>query len=99
MGNTLLFGLRDQYLKFQSSNDYNDINQLMNLFLDVDSITIGINECTDPQISEHCPKNRPGYLIKNDVWLIRPGLASTLIPKAGIAQECRTSAAVTKIRV
>lgn len=71
----------------------------MKLFFNVDSITMGINEWTEPQISEHCPKNSPGYLSKNLVWLIRPGFASTLIPNAGTAQECKTSAAVTRIRV
>jgi hypothetical protein len=35
----------------------------MNDDLEMDSITIGINEWTDPQISEHCPKKIPGRVI------------------------------------
>lgn len=32
-------------------------------------------------------------------WFIRPGVASTLIPKAGTAQEWITSVDVVKIRI
>jgi len=71
----------------------------MKLCFDVLSKTIGIKECTAPQISEHCPKKIPGWLINRLTWLIRPGFASTLIPKEGIVQEWRTSAAEIKIRV
>ena len=39
--------------------------QLINWFVDTLSITIGINLWFAPQISEHCPYNRPGRLIVN----------------------------------
>lgn len=63
------------------------------------SIVIGINLWLAPQISEHCPNIIPGRLILNLPWFSRPGVASILIPRAGIAHECKTSAAVTKIRI
>lgn len=63
------------------------------------SITIGIKLWFAPQISEHWPKNNPGRLIKKFVWLRRPGVASTLIPKDGTVHEWRTSAAETRIRI
>lgn len=59
---------------------------------------IGINLWFAPQISEHCPKNIPGRLIKILPWLIRPGSASILIPKDGIVHEWITSVDVVKIR-
>ena len=63
------------------------------------SITIGMNLWFVPQISEHWPKNNLDRLIRKLVWFNRPGVASILIPKAGIVQEWRTSAAVTSIRI
>lgn len=38
-------------------------------------------------------------MIKKFVWFNRPGIPSTFTPSAGIVQECKTSAAVTKIRI
>lgn len=63
------------------------------------SITIGINLWLAPQISEHCPYNNPGRLILKHPWFNRPGVASILIPKAGTAHECKTSAAVINTRI
>lgn len=71
----------------------------MKFLLGQDSITIGINLWLAPQISEHWPKNIPIRLMLALTWLRRPGVASALIPKLGIAQECNTSAAVIKIRM
>jgi hypothetical protein len=62
-------------------------------------MTIGMNLWFAPQISEHWPKNKPGRLMLKFVWLSRPGVASTFTPKAGIVHECKTSAAVIKIRI
>lgn len=63
------------------------------------SIIMGINLWLTPQISEHCPNIIPGRLILNLPWLIRPGVASILIPNDGIVHECNTSAADTRIRI
>ena len=52
---------------------------------------MGMKEWFAPQISEHWPNRRPGRLTVNCDWLIRPGLASTLIPADGSAQEWITS--------
>ena len=57
-----------------------------------------MNEWLAPQISEHWPKKIPVWFIKKLVWFNRPGVASIFTPKEGIVQECKTSAAVTKIR-
>lgn len=35
----------------------------------------------------------------NDVWFSRPGIASVFTPREGTAQECRTSSAVTMMRI
>lgn len=35
----------------------------------------------------------------NDVWFSRPGMASVFTPRVGIAQECKTSPAVTMMRI
>lgn len=51
-----------------------------------------MNEWFAPQISEHCPKNRPIRFGVTNTWLIRPGRASTFAPREGIAQEWITSA-------
>lgn len=52
-----------------------------------------------PQISEHWPKNNPGRIENKFNWLIRPGIASTLIPKDWIVQEWITSNEVTINRI
>lgn len=52
-----------------------------------------------PQISEHCPKNKPERLVENPTWFKRPGVASILTPKEGIVQEWITSAEVTNKRI
>lgn len=36
--------------------------------------------------------------MRKEVWLRRPGIASDLTPRAGTAQEWRTSSAVMRIR-
>lgn len=64
-----------------------------------DLIRIGMNEWFAPQISEHWPANRPTRFAMIKVWLIRPGMASTLTPIEGTAQEWMTSADVTNTRV
>lgn len=63
------------------------------------SIVIGINEWYAPQISEHCPKYNPGRDEIIVIWLIRPGVASILIPIVGIVHEWITSNDVVKIRI
>ena len=60
---------------------------------------IGIKEWLDPQISEHCPENRPICFENKKIWFNRPGRASTFIPKEGIVQEWITSADETKDRI
>ena len=64
-----------------------------------DSRIIGINLCPAPQISEHCPIIILGWLIKIEIWLIRPGVASALTPKDGMVHEWITSLEVINIRV
>ena len=51
------------------------------------------------QISEHCPKNNLGRLIRNLIWLSRPRVASALTPNLGIVHEFNTSVAVIIIRI
>lgn len=65
----------------------------------MDSRVIGINLWPAPQISEHCPTMMLGRLIMIDSKFIRPGVASTLIPKDGIVHEWITSFDVTIIRI
>lgn len=60
---------------------------LMNRFDVGTSIMIGMNLCPAPQISEHCPTIMLGRFIIINVWLIRPGMASTFNPNAGRAHE------------
>ena len=72
---------------------------MIKFLIEVDSIIIGINLWFIPQISEHCPKNIPGRIIKINVWFIRPGTASILIPKDGIVHEWITSFDVVNIRI
>lgn len=71
----------------------------MKFLIEVASKEIGINLWPAPQISEHCPIKVLGRLIISIIWFIRPGVASALIPKEGIVQECSTSFDVTIIRV
>jgi len=59
---------------------------------------IGINEWFVPQISEHCPINKPIRLEDMKIWFNRPGIASTFNPIAGIVHEWITSAEVTNNR-
>lgn len=62
-------------------------------------MTIGINLCPAPQISEHCPRNIPGRFINIINWFIRPGMASAFTPIEGIVHEWRTSFDLIIIRV
>lgn len=62
-------------------------------------MTIGINLWLIPQISEHCPKYKPGRYIINMVWFNRPGVESILIPKEGTVHEWITSIEVVRIRI
>ncbi len=71
----------------------------MNVFMLVDSTEIGINEWLAPQISEHCPKKIPGFIITNLNWFNRPGSASTFTPNAGTVHAWITSAAVIRLRI
>jgi hypothetical protein len=54
-------------------------------------VRIGIKEWFIPQISEHCPVNRPTRLERMRAWLRRPGRASVFTASAGIAHEWMTS--------
>lgn len=65
----------------------------------VDSIVMGINLWFAPQISEHWPINRPGFLIIIEIWFSRPGTASIFTPSDGIVHEWITSDDETIIRV
>lgn len=66
----------------------------MKLLIEVTSNVIGINLWLAPQISEHCPKNKPGRFDNDDNWLSRPGTASIFKPCEGTVQEWITSAEV-----
>lgn len=59
---------------------------------------MGIKLWLAPQISEHCPKYRPGRWLINLTWFSRPGTASALTPREGTVQECKTSAEEINIR-
>jgi len=48
---------------------------------------IGMKEWLVPQISEHCPMNKPIRLEDKKIWFSRPGIASTFSPIDGIVQE------------
>ena len=48
-------------------NFYCSCNQDKNFSNEIDSITIGIELCNIPQISEQCPKKDPSLLIKTDI--------------------------------
>ena len=52
---------------------YCSCNQERNFSSEIDSITIGIELCNIPHISEHCPKNEPSLLTSTDTWLSLPG--------------------------
>jgi hypothetical protein len=56
-------------------------------FIELAEIMIGMKEWLDPQISLHCPINKPGRLIIPIILEIRPGIASILIPMEGTLQE------------
>lgn len=75
------------------------VDQLSKWVRGTASTTIGMKLWLDPQISEHWPKNKPGWDVINVVWFSRPGTASVLIPRAGTAHECRTSSAEINIRI
>lgn len=62
-------------------------------------MVIGINLWFAPQISEHCPKNKPGRVVKKLTWFRRPGTASAFTPKAGTVHAWRTSAAEISTRI
>lgn len=67
--------------------------------MEVLSKTIGINLWFKPQISEHWPKYNPGRLMLIIDWLIRPGIASILIPKLGTVHEWITSSELINKRI
>jgi hypothetical protein len=52
---------------------YCSCNQEINFSIDTDSITIGIELWSIPQISEHWPKKVPSLFIRTDAWLSLPG--------------------------
>ena len=61
------------YEAFESRSNINSIfiiycscNQERNFSSDIDSITIGIELCNIPHISEHCPKNVPSLFTSTD---------------------------------
>lgn len=58
-----------------------------------------MNEWLAPQISLHCPYRILGRRTVKKSWFSRPGTASAFTPRAGIVQQCRTSAAVMSLRV
>jgi hypothetical protein len=57
-----------------------------------------MKEWLAPQISEHCPKNKPHTGKEEKTIFIRPGLASAFIPKQGIVHLWRTSEELIKNR-
>jgi hypothetical protein len=46
--------------------NYCSCNQDRNFSSEIDSITIGIELCNIPHISEHCPKNDPSLFTSTD---------------------------------
>ncbi|KRY03010.1 hypothetical protein T03_2723, partial [Trichinella britovi] len=56
----------------------------LNAEIVVNSIVIGMNLWFTPQSSEHCPYMIPGSVDSVVVELMRPGIASILIPSDGI---------------
>ena len=52
---------------------YCSCNHDKNFSSDIDSMTIGIELCKIPHISEHCPKNEPSLFTSTDIWLSLPG--------------------------
>ena len=70
---------------FTPALHYCSCNQDKNFSIDTDSITTGIELCSIPHISEHCPKKQPFLFINTDTWFNLPGYASHFIPKAGQA--------------
>ena len=52
---------------------------------------MGIKLWLAPQISEHWPKTRPGFLLIILIIFKRPGEESALTPRDGKVQECSTS--------
>jgi len=75
------------------------LNQSLKEGIGTISTEIGINLWFAPQISEHCPKKRPGKEEWMNVWFKRPGVASTLTPILGRAHAWRTSLEPTSTRV
>jgi hypothetical protein len=73
--------------------------QSINWFVDIPSITIGMNLWFAPQISEHCPYRRTGRLIENLTWFSCPGVASVFNSNLGTVHKCNTSAVVMIIRI
>lgn len=52
---------------------YCSCNHDKNFSKPTDSITIGIELCNIPHISEHWPKNEPSLFIMTEIWLSLPG--------------------------
>jgi len=71
----------------------------MKLFVETALIIIGMKEWFIPQISEHCPEYRPNRFAVMNVWLIRPGRASTFTPIDGMAHAWITSVEDTSTRI
>jgi len=72
---------------------------LINRFILIDSILIGINLWLIPQISEHWPNKIFGLLMINFFLLIWLGIESILIFKEGIVHEWITSNDEIKIEI
>lgn len=60
---------------------------------------IGIKEWLAPQISLHWPTIIPQRLTNDEICLIRPGVASILIPRDGIVHEWITSSDEIRNRI
>lgn len=76
-----------------------DVDHFSKCFKGIISSTMGIKLWLDPQISEHCPKYKPGRVASRVVWFKRPGIASVFNPREGTAQECKTSSDEISIRI
>ena len=64
-----------------------DLMNVEKFFVGSTSRMIGMNEWFAPQISEHCPVNKPSRFLWMISWFSRPGEASAFTPIDGMAHE------------
>lgn len=79
----LLWSLETASMLIIHTNGNNNNNNITNIYCsfnqdkyfsnETDSITIGIELCNIPHISEHCPKNVPSRFTRTETWFNLPG--------------------------